>query len=265
VHRHLALIGTTWSTGLGHRYEVYRSTALAMARTIPLDRQAVVPERVRLVEFETAAQPVCMNHDCSVARRYRGAYFDLAATGGETASAYRFLLRPARDPTALVTNLNFQVAIDDVEANDKTIGLALAETGPEDRAALVEMTWAMTGTVAEVSARKILADGTAVDVKVHEVIKDKPPAAPKVEVQRAPGIRFREMHALGVEGHLWADMSVLHRASPRSDFDFDWVSGARQRDETAASGTQPNVLAGLHEAQARVVAISPALDLVRFD
>jgi hypothetical protein len=75
-----------------------------------------------------------------------------------------------------------------------------------------------------------------------------------------PGL-FVEIAANGAGGEFWTDVSLLHSRAPKGSFDFSWLFSEPGGIDAAAEIT-PKALAGLVEAQARVVSISPAIPIV---
>jgi hypothetical protein len=88
VQRHLATIATRDLPGEGG--EEFAGVRLALARLLPIDPAA---DRLRFLEFELIAQPLCSGV-AGVPPRYASARFDLAAIGRETRCDLLFFVRP---------------------------------------------------------------------------------------------------------------------------------------------------------------------------
>ncbi len=268
VQRHLAVIATRFLNEPGRPVEQYGgSTMLSGNISGPLHRSAGSLDRVRIIEFETPAAILC-GSAVPVPQTYRTAYFDLVSTGFKTAGGkasarlfFRFAGPGAHLRRFTMLTVKLSHATGDQKPHEVSIALNNAPNGPF--AVAVEMSVTRTAEDAKLKyiARVLYSDGTFGSAPVSY---EAPDTLGLRAIDNAnPGL-FVTIVALGADGagEFWADVSLLH--APRAEFDrgfdFDWLFSPTGSDGPAIDVT-PQGLAGMVEAQARIVSVSPPVPI----
>jgi hypothetical protein len=297
VHRHLGMIVTRGTLGVGPRLEQYQTTALILGA----DLQAFEPamdQSIRVVEFETPARPIAVGD--YIDNEYRRATFDLRAfLGKRTAANSSPAVQPA-PPAPLPPFLLFIRPLKDglQLGPADTLGLTVggrSGTGADmpsvalvlNAAAPIRPVTVVLGF--DLAAMKFLATGVdaagvAQMLTVHA--SGRTPPGPvdwsALEMLDIGGYAPRRNQVALPDEH-WADLSLL---TGRKDYmtqaaldlsaiglDFDWffgeagpgrLNGQRVGDDGATASEQVNLeaLGAMREAMARVVSVSPPIAVV---
>jgi hypothetical protein len=257
VHRHLALIGTSEAAGPGRTVERFSGAVLYDRRTLPAtrltDKDGSGLDFIRLVEFETPAAILC-NRTNGVPTTYQKAYFDRLSRGIEGDKRLFFFFRLIAPAATLRQAKSLTVVITGIEPT-LTVRVALEAVVQGQKSVHSEAFMLDIADGAKATATVIRSDGS---VKKTENLENV------AGLSRATGL-FLQLAAAEPDCELWCDVSLL--ASKRDEaadtyvpFDFRWLFPddptdlAEPRDLVA-----PEVLRQLHEAQARIIAVSPAI------
>ncbi|MGY2490075.1 hypothetical protein [Cupriavidus sp. CP313] len=279
MHRHLVLLHSTVAPGKGAPVEVFADAYFGgqILREVQCSEAAARSRYVRVVEIEMPAVILCAippaQGGTPAARSalppiYQRAYFDLHATGGETSKIWklyvRFLGSPAHVATFRDVELKLQMpdAVEPVPngqpqniATDDAVSLPLSL----EKGQIVEVTLrrdfdAALGCVSTVLVER---DGT------RTLLGEKSTTFPRAT---SPTGILISVAAKGM-GELWADCSLLHFAHKDPDDDArtpQWLADllfAPAGDDTLPNALAPRSLQALQEAQARLVAVSPTLEM----
>ncbi len=273
VHRHLAIISSYVLKELGRPAELFCRTALVQGRLAALitpdGKRADLAENsmdqiVRVVEFETPAQILC-DGKVLAPKKYQEAYFDLLSTGfdgnadGTLHLFFRIVGPPAHQSGFTGLDIKLRPAIESGKAPPTTIQLKFANS---TQSFVVGIHLDLQQSASQnaptvVDVRLLQSDGKLVPVKGNFA---PPPRITKLGL-------FVAVEATGPSGHeFWTDISLLHSSDvlgqPRLDFDwlFSLPSPNGQVEEPAVS-VSPGSLNLMHEAQARVVAVSSPISI----
>ncbi len=253
VHRHLAVIGTKYATGAGRPLEIFSGAAMASTLEIDLSDYTSLAgaSKLRIVEFETPASIVCAG-PTAVPDAYKSSYFDLRATGGSRERVIRLIFRFVGPLPHLKGFDSITIHLDrvrDAEGSASRCDILITQTSVGVIGAEV------TIKGGDVKFSKILADGNHTSQA----------AAPRFELGGGDPGFLVSMTVTRGSGEFWADISMLHSATPRNPrperrFDFDWLFSNSESDSALA--IQPSQLAIMEEAQARIVSVSPAIAIL---
>ena len=295
VHRHLGMIVTRGTLGVGPRLEQYQTTALILCA----DLQAFEPamdQSIRVVEFETPARPIAVGD--YIDDEYRRATFDLRAfLGKRTPAKFGPPVQPA---PALPPFLLFMRPLKDGLQIGPADTLALTVGGRSGAGArmpsisLVLSTASAIRPVAvvlafDLAAMKFLATGVdAAGVAQTLTVHASGPTTLDpvdwsiLEILDIGGYAPRRNQVDLPDEH-WADLSLLtgkkdYMNQPALDLssirlDFNWFfgdtgtrgqNGQQPSDEGPTASEQVNLeaLGAMREAVARVVSVSPPIAVV---
>ncbi|WP_292325402.1 hypothetical protein [Mesorhizobium sp.] len=247
------------------------------------------PERaLRVVEFETPAQILCNSDDQHMPARYRSAYFDLISTGFnfDTDKAIaadsglnrslRFFLRPVGDKDHLAALRDLTISLGQPYKSDTDNSGAkptefTISIKPEGANTPVTVGVVMTIDVAKkdktigsasVTFWLLRADGSLAKTKPRTIGGD-PLVIPESSAE-TPGL-IMKLKTTGGTGEFWADVSLLHSSRPSVPalFDFDWLFSKTSDTDDPVTAVNPDALARMVEAQARIISVSPPIPIVR--
>jgi hypothetical protein len=274
VHRHLGLVTSRFLQELGRPVEVFCRTSADIdskhhlvtpyGTTRKPDGSIFKPQEqiVRVVEFETPAAILC-GSDIPVPHAYREAYFDLLATGFKLGPAnigtlrfyFRFVGPPAHLRAFTTVTLKLR------PAGAKTapdIPIELGNTAKGKFAVGLQLVLRHQGGQTKGEWTLLRSDGSRDPAK--EV------AGKLFTLESAsntnPGF-FVSLKATPL-GEFWTDISLLHSSNAflTSPLDFGWLFSPAGEDDPAAS-VAPSGLNTMTEAQARVIAVSPPIPIVK--
>jgi hypothetical protein len=275
AHRHLAIISSYFLKELGRPAELFCRTALVQGKQamlvtpdgLQLDLAKNSPDQIaRVVEFETPAQILCDQSNVPI--KYQEAFFDLRSTGfkGEEPGCIHLYFRIVGPPAHQRAFTGLRVKLRPATADEKkgpTTPIPLKWTNqPQSFVVGVHLTLQQKGkatdnatTVAE--ARLLRSDGQL------DLVKDKLGAPPRITDR---GL-FVSVEAAAPTSHeFWTDVSLLHSSGefgkPRLDFDWLFSSSADQAEDPAVS-VSPGSLTMMHEVQARVIAVSLPIPIIK--
>jgi hypothetical protein len=226
-----------------------------------------VDQVARVVEFETPAQILC-DRNVLAPDKYKTAYFDLVSTGfvcdKNTGGSLRFHFRIVGSPghQRSFRGLAIRVGEKPDGAASTTVQLQWNNT-PASFVAGVQLTLLQLhnkpdGTKATVLAHLLRSDGTRDTVTglPQSLILATP-------TKDAPGL-FVSVEAISQNGEFWSDVSLLHSSNDNEipSLDFDWLFSPGSDSEPSAS-VLPQGLNTMKEAQARVITVSPPIQLLR--
>ncbi len=279
VHRHLAIVGTRVSDGMGRPVHVFAGSAMVAPNA---ERFAVPAElsdasQLHLVEYESPARILGAAFTPSsggtwvrmatIPDAFATSYFDLPATGGgwdrDLRLFVRFVSQARRDHLA---NLAMRIEWPDekqLDANGRervepSVDPCFEDINvefPQDRAAVGAELLIRSDTdgTTSISVALILADGLRRDI----------PAPPPVKRTRK---HSGFLLSFAAAGEFWTDISMLHfpkgqLKSGAAPFSFDLLFSPAS-DSPPAEAVQAPELAKMVEAQARIVSMSPAISVV---
>lgn len=285
VHRHLGIITSYFLKELGRPAELFCRTAIAREKTAVLvapngktvdvkNDPAYQPrdQIARVVEFETPAQILC-DKNLSASPKYKQGYFDLVSTGFNNRNAtnahlyFRIVGPPAHQRAFTELKITLQNANDTGETSNPpkaTIQLKWVNA-PEVFAIGVYLILRQSDTGdASVAAYALLSNGTLDRIVPADAVKTVPRL-------KTAGL-FVSVEAPVVGHEFWTDVSLLHASAKEkaaevdkeklATLDFDWLFSPVNNDEPAVS-VSPGGLNTMAEAQARVIAVSPPIPIVR--
>lgn len=285
VHRHIGFITSRYLKELGSPVEIFCRSAVSGETSPILVEQGGNPagsnifqppeKAIRVVEFETPAA-ILSNWDHGAAPdRFKAAYFDLVSTGfapktdsGTIRLFLRFVGAPAR--LKLLTSLTVQLWPAEKRPDEHAL--------PPDPAQYQHGPINLTPTNAGFALGLFLTlrrtgTGTSYAFEILRSNGQREPAAPgatgtlypvgAASVGR-PGF-FLAVKATSSGGHeFWTDVSMLH--SPNGftpePFNFDWLFSPTG-SLTAAESVAASGLNQMVEAQARIIAVSPPIPIVK--
>ncbi|CDZ54442.1 hypothetical protein [Neorhizobium galegae] len=277
VHRHIGFITTRVLSELGRPVEVFSRKALAGGQSTTLlgglegDEQAV-----RIVEFETPASIVCDSRLPSIPTNYKSAYFDLVRTGYRGYESIIVTIRFIGSFYHLGLFKSFKVALKQPsKAGGEVVFDLTALKAPASGVKLI-LRPATGSEQVTIDSWLIEADGR------HSPAPAAQPAVLDLS-GLLPGFWIdvnADMKNTKVEAEFWTDISVLHSAQqktpsigqpapgvvakepmpgPSIDLDFDWLFSPQEGEASAL--VTPAGLAGMTEAQARIVSVSPPVPI----
>jgi hypothetical protein len=280
VHRHLGVITSHFLKELGRPAELFCRTAFARDKTAVLvapngsivrnTDKAYQPRDhvVRVVEFETPAQIIC---DGSVltSEKYKVAYFDLVATGfqddggkpGSLTFYFRIVGPPAHQRAFTELTINLRRAVDSPEKTPLPKPILLKWTNEPNLFAVgIQLTLAQPG--APTGEAPVALEAHL--LRSNGVLEKVPGTIPNMPLIQNPGL-FVSVGARAPAGHeFWTDVSLLHSSNIKqhATLDFDWLfsPGSEAEPAVSVSSAGPNTMT---EAQARVIAVSPPIPIVR--
>lgn len=285
VHRHIGFITSRYLKELGSPVEIFCRSAVSGEASPLLVEQGGNPagsgtfqppeKAIRVVEFETPAAILCNWDLGAVPDRFKAAYFDLVSTGfkpnpdsGTIRLFLRFVGAPAR--LKLLTSLTLQ--------------LWPGEKRPDEHAVPPDPTQYQHGPIDLTPNNAGFALGLFLTLRrsgaatsyAFEILRStgqREPAAPAAtgtlyavgapDVGR-PGF-FLAVKATSSGGHeFWTDVSMLHSPNGLTPepFNFDWLFSPT-RSLTAAESVAASGLNQMVEAQARIIAVSPPIPIVK--
>jgi hypothetical protein len=264
VHRRLAVIATRYASGGGRPVELYSGAALLDGQTATFAQlKDSAADLCRLVEFETPAMVLTNKSSTAVPATYRSAYFD-----------FRSSLVDDIEPTSRTIEFYFRFVGRSAHLMGLTKltifltppGSAVIETGPAFDLAGgnpypvgLRLRFVSEGVY---SALFLMSDGSSTQPQKAPDI-----AAPKIT---SDGLILKVQAQMAKEGgEFWTDVSLLHSkqsnaATNMSDFDYDWLfSVTADESGEPAQAVRAAALAQTVEAQARIIAMSPAIPIQR--
>lgn len=285
VHRHVGLITSHYLKELGRPVEIFSRSAVSGETSPVLVEQGgnvaggkihQPPEKaIRVVEFEMPAAILC-NRDLNGAPdRFKVAYFDLVSTGfspskdsGRIRLFLRFVGAPAR--LQLLTSLTLQLW----PAEKRPDGLASPPNPAQYEHGPINLAPNASGFAAGLflTLRRTAA-GTHYAFEILRSNGQREPAAPgtpgtlyPIETPSVgrPGF-FLAVKATSSGGHeFWTDVSMLHSPNGLTPepFNFDWLFSPTG-SQTAAESVAASGLNQMVEAQARIIAVSPPIPIVK--
>lgn len=288
VHRHLAVLGTRRAPGLGKTLEVFSGSALIgpLAAGFPQLGDLARATHIRVMEVESPAWILgaafrvdAGNHFVSgtaIPVPYATTYVDFLATDASWGRAFKIFMRFVGPQSHLskFSTVHLRLERPDAlrtDANGTTSNVPQGELG---RFAL-PLQQAAQGTAlgAEIVLTPV-ADGTVLG-NACLVFADGTRSGVVASVSLKPGADdagFLLSIAAPDAGEFWTDFSVLHfgaaHAASLADgkalpFDFDLLLSGTPSGLAASEAVLPGRLADLHEVQARIVAVSPAIPVMR--
>lgn len=274
VHRHLAAVTTRFAGDAGRPVELFGHAVLVNKRRISIPQSIGMPDRLRLVEFEAPAAILCAGPDKpAIPATYKSAYFDLVSTGFrpedfEASGSIRLVVRFVGQSQHLTGFSKLDISLFEPRDNEESPGqdparradlaVDLNPTAQQRFAVgaqlrLTHQTRLNNGidSVVKIAASLVFADGTAAECGTKTAIWKSD----------FPGFVL-QLETPGAAAEFWADISLLHSAHGQSGFDFDWLFSPATRlpPETA---TKPSALNQMTEAQARIVAVSPPIEIFK--
>lgn len=263
VHRQLGMILTREAEGLGRELEIFDPEAYLLSGTIvPLPAKPAARRRARLVELEMPAQPVCGN---TVLENFPAACFDLPAVvkqsyagSGGPAAGLLFTIRLLGQSRTIRSGWSLKMALR--FGRNPAVPIELKQIGGTEtfNAASVLLTVPAQPPVARIAAALIGEDGVKHDLGAMgrgiETLRDHETVTlEEFEIGHTEG---------GAVTEWWADVSMLvlpHWTADlgRLPLSFDWLftgTGGSASESVTASA-----LSRMTEAEARIVAVSPAI------
>jgi hypothetical protein len=256
VMRHMAAILTERTLELGRGIEVFRAMVWVEGdhATVP-EVGGTVPLLLRLAEIETPSAILTNVAGAVGPWDFKVARFDPWAFGGASDPGGRLLKGQLRMTVNFLTPL--------VKTTSATVTLVhrdgaveLTLTPKEDLLrAVVEVDVADGGALSCKAVRGWTDKGTAVGVNVVRADPTPDPKAKDVQVT----ITIPKVATW------WTEVALLW-SGPNSGngFDLDWLLPRRTGDETdVRRAARPAALTAMPEAQARLIAVSPPMDVAR--
>lgn len=285
IHRHIGFITSRYLKELGSPVEIFcRSTVSGEVRPVLVEQGGnpagggifQPPEKaIRVVEFETPAAILCNWDLGNVPDRFKAAYFDLVSTGfapkpdsGTVRLFLRFVGSPAR--LGLLTSLTLQLWPAEKRPDEHAIspGAAPYQHGPINLApnnagiALgLFLTLRRSGAATSYTFEILRSTGRREPAVPATTGTLYPVGDPNVG---RPGF-FLAVKATSSGGHeFWTDVSVLHSPNGLTPepFNFDWLFSPTG-SQTAAESVAASGLNQMVEAQARIIAVSPPIPIVK--
>jgi hypothetical protein len=265
VHRHHAIIATGHAPGIGRPVEVFISAFRAFGGSFvpPGDAQAV-----RLVEFETPAQPLALLPQIlpnSPLNAFSKAHFDLISILNRPSPlqpGFVLFIRPLggdvmnKALTKLSLNLNFIGSTSSSYKFDLSIPHQNIQQGIV-RGVLLVCSCLTNPSV--VTYQVIYAGGTHTDATPVQ----SPTQLPQPDFSKLQAIEL-EIAGLTASGvpydEFWTDISLLMKPTGSDDFTFDWFFAGNETQSPAEAVTATALL-DMVEAQARIIAVSPSIPI----
>lgn len=285
VHRHIGLITSRYLKELGRPVEIFCRSAVSGDVSPVLVKQAgngakddiyQPPEKaVRIVEFESPAAILCDRDRENFPDRFKAAYFDLVSTGFKphaSSGSIRLFLRFVGSPAKLrlLTSLTLRLWPAEKRTDDHTVPpdptpyehgpINLTPNGAGFAAGLF-LTLRRTGAATNYVFEILRSNGKRELAKPGILGTLCPITDPNVG---KPGL-FLAIKATSSDDHeFWADVSLLHSPDGLAPepFDFDWLFSPTSQS-TAAESVSAAGLNQMVEAQARIIAVSPPIPIVK--
>ncbi|TIM05518.1 hypothetical protein [Mesorhizobium sp.] len=266
VHRHIAFITSRYMRELGRPVEQFCRKGLGGGPTSTLFGMKKEPEQaVRVVEFETPASILCAA-DLTAPETYKRAYFDLVSTGYKENNILLLTIRFAGSQAHLSQFTSVTVTLDLPGAKSASIAIALKQSKTAWPVGARILLRPSGGEIA-CEAWTVGSDGKETPEPTKTI--DEALNAP----WRYPGfsLRLDAKAQGGVTPEFWTDVSLLHWAGSGDtavaanlaiDFNFDWLFGQEGGSGEPALQVGPARLAGMVEAQARIISVSPPIRIV---
>ncbi|MER9410648.1 hypothetical protein [Mesorhizobium sp. M0589] len=253
VHRHLAMISSSFFKELGRPVEKFRRAALSVGPMARFTEMLKTSENaLRVIEFETPAAIVCAKN-VAAPPMYKSAYFDLISSGYAKDEALLLSLRFVGSTDHLSSFAGLGLRLSQPGLDETTISHTIdTRRSPVSLYALVRggqvQSWIVYDTGESVAAKPVLST-LRLDLSV-------------------PGF-FLDVVTPDESPEFWADVSLLHGAIATSadnagtaiGFDFNWLFSPEAAGEPA-SLVLPRALTEMVEAQARIVSVSPPIPIV---
>lgn len=258
VHRHHALIVTQSTTGPGLPIEVFIEALRLFGREFSLQDGM---SNVRLVEFETPALP--LSFAVAGTRMFDTAHFDLLSIGRTDTTklaGFSLFLRLLGDgATKPFTSLVLSVAfISPTQTQKCLLTIKPTETSPKPPLRGLNITLNLPASGAPMSAAQSVYCGGTLGTLDASIGSEAGGAAPPIE-PTLTAIEVSIHQIVGISGEIWADLSLL--SIPKSSgFSFDWFfTGDASSTLPPSAAVTPASLRGLIEAEARIIAVTPAI------
>jgi hypothetical protein len=258
VHRHHALLVTQSTTGPGSAIEVFIESIRAFGNEFPLQDAM---SYVRLVEFETPALP--LSFAVTGQRMYETAHFDLLSIGRTNTkllAGFSMFLRLLGDAVTkpfktLVLGVVF-ISLTQVQKFKLTIEPTETSAKPPLRGLNMSLNLS-AGAAPVAAAQAIYCGGTVGKLGAKMVWDDVGSAQPPEPNLTAIEVSIQQI--VGIPGEIWGDISLL--SLPKSgSFSFDWLfTGDASSTLPPSAAVATAQLRGLVEAEARIIAITPAI------
>lgn len=277
LHRYLGLVTSRFLQELGRPTELFCRTSADLdvqhhlvapnGTTRNANGKIFKPQEqiARVVEFETQAAILC-DRDALVPHAYRQAYFDLVATGFKLGSkdvgTLRLYFRFVGSPAHLRGQSKVTLALRSAAADKPGDEIAIDLGNTKDRFAVgLTLMLQRSGDNTTGEWGLLRSDGSL----------DKSPkalaAGQLFKLEEAtnanPGF-FVTLKAAVSAGEFWTDVSLLHsqNAFKTTPLDLGWLFSPGTGDEAAAS-VSADGLNAMVEAQARIVAVSPPIPIIK--
>jgi hypothetical protein len=283
LHRHLGVVTSYFLKELGRPTELFDRTAAMRGNRAVLvapDGTSNGPgiyqprEHVaRVVELETPAQILC-GSPVPVPEKYKTAYFDLMSTGfmkdagdqlpDATVRLYfRFIGPPAqvRQISSLVIGLRNAPKMSETMKLTFDLKNTAQAFAVGVQITLRQLTQKSDDTKEKVKAEVLLLRSSGNLEEAAPAIEDA--LVLKKADNNMPGL-FVSVEAKSSAGEFWTDVSLLHSMNSDKDaaLDFDWLFTPDRGTEPADSVSAPG-LNTMIEAQARIIAVSPPIPIVK--
>lgn len=265
VHRHVAMISSSFVGELGRSVEKFGRAALSVQDKPRFAVDAKGPEHaLRVIEFETPAAIVCAKNVQAPAA-YRTAYFDFIRTGYAKGNALLLSMRfvGSRDHLKSFRSVSFELSQRDW-STPVTVKHAIGSTVSDSADAPV--------VGAPVTLHALIDGGSVRSWIVYEDRTGEVITTTLADFVRDPDVVPGFWMTLTTEpsalAEFWADVSLLHgpivtgdNVDPRSiGFDFNWLFSTHEEGDPAALVSAKG-LSEMVEAQARIVTVSPPIPL----
>lgn len=283
AQRHVAALFSRTYRGLGRTAEQLASAHLLCGRTTAIYdvRATENVDHVRLAEFEVPAAIVGYAEQwATIPEALRHAYFDLVAIGFERCKeatlgahqknltfTFSFHARLIGSSASLekLHELELGVRTDDPAKSVSSIKFARPGTFTEPLRAL-EFDLELNSGGVPVVQRAVLIGASGARIDAVMPAKRSFDDLDKDDLG-VKGLVFSIQHATGAT-ELWLEIGLLASARDgnaargfSAPLDFDWFFGNEEADFTSA--LKEERLRQLHEAQARLVSVSPPIPIVR--
>lgn len=266
VHRHLAVIGTRLSEDIGRAAELFSGAVRLNGTFADLAKVAAPFQRVRIVEFETPAAILCASQDvAAVPATYKSAYFDLLSRG-PMKRILQLHIRLVGPPAHLrqLTSLSLDLRTPEEERRP--------DAAPSPSLASINLPLSLPDGAFAVGVRVTITPGegekggrVSAELIAEALGSDGSLGAPVPALiswrSQMQGFVLK-LTATAGGSEVWADVSLLTGDRHPDLFDFDWIF-SQASDLSYDRATKPAALSQMTEAQARIVAVSPPIDVVK--
>ncbi len=245
VHRHLSVFTTKLTDSPGRPLETYIDAALYEGKTIKVNSTA---RYVRIFEFETPAAILCNKSLTAAPETFKLSYFDLVSRGLEQARRLKLFIRAVTKEkmrlAAILTKPN---------SSTSTMTIDLGEVvGPNSLTLTLDLSEDRTLKPSKITI------GRFSDIGDYEENDHEMTSAMTTEDLLGGFI----LELVTDKTECWFDVSLLGSRSKISQgFDFDWLF-PRDPNSTDSFPVQSKSLRNLKEAQARIIAISPPVEIL---